>query len=101
MESIKQITEVTTLTRANTDISWSSDLPGDPDSPFLTNLDKTYTVSVVISDDQLTRTNTRIWSDQQAFIDCHLYSNTELDSANFAINTTPGITFNRTITTVA
>ena len=96
-----QITEVTTLTRANTDISWSSDLPGDPNNPFDTNINKTFTQTIVISDDQLTRTVTRVWSDQQAFIDCHSYSNVTIESAFLTINTTPGITYNRTITTVA
>jgi len=96
-----QITEVTTITRANTDISWSYDLPKDPNDPFIANLDKTYTITVVVSDDQLIKTSTRIWSDQQAFIDCHVYSNTELDSAYTAINSTLGITYSKTITTVA
>jgi hypothetical protein len=94
-----QITEVTTITRANTDISWSINIDQDINNPFLTNLDKTYTVSAVVSEDQLTKTTTRIWTDQQAFIDCHTYSNTTIDSASLAINSTPGIAFNRTITT--
>ena len=96
-----QITEVTTITRANTDIVWTSDLPKDPNDPFIANLDKTYTITVVVSDDQLTKTSTRIWSDQQAFIDCHAYSNVTIDSAFLTINATPGITYSRTITSVA
>jgi hypothetical protein len=95
-----QITEVTTITRANTDIVWTSDLPADPNDPFIANLDKTYTITVVVSDDLLTKTRTRIWSDQQAFIDCHVYSNVTIDSAYAAINVTPGITYSKTITTV-
>ena len=96
-----QITEVTTLTRANTDIAWSIDLPGDPNDPFFINANKTFTVTVDFSDDQLVKTSTRVWKNQQEFIDCHVYSNTDINFAYHAINSTPGITFSKTITTVA
>jgi hypothetical protein len=96
-----QITEVTTFTRANTDIAWSIDLPGDPNDPFFINANKTFTVTVDFSDDQLVKTSTRVWKNQQEFIYCHSYSNAEIDLAALTINSTPGITYSKTITTVA
>lgn len=98
MEKKMQIIETTILNRENTSIDWT--WPNDdPNSPFVLHDGVSYTATSSISSDNLTKTIVKTWTNKQAYIDCHIFSNTVVDTAYHDLATRPGITFTKTIST--
>ena len=67
-----QITDTTTLTRPNTNIEFELSTPDSNDPIFQkTN----FTQTVTMSDDKLTRTIVRVWTDRELYLSDRSYVN--------------------------
>lgn len=75
-----QIIETTIFTRPNTDINWpGANLEVENNSPFKTGLDTDYTVTNTLSNNNLTKTNLKIWNSKEAFVASRVFSDSYIE----------------------
>jgi len=90
------ITETITITRANTSVEWPSLIaPDDPNSPWPT---ANVVITSATSNDDLSKTITRLWTSKEEFVTVHAYIGPNT-SFLFDSITYPGITHTRSIIT--
>jgi hypothetical protein len=89
------ITETIVITRANTSIEWPTS--SAPAGPWLA---ATVITTSNISNDELTKTITKIWNSKEEFVTLHAYINPDVSvEAHFESITVPGLTHSRIIET--
>lgn len=93
------ITETVTVTRANTSIQWpGTGLSIDQNDPFEAALaNGSVQATVNISEDELTKTRVRSWTDRDAYVATQLYVNANAQSEYIQTLVVSGITQTRTV----
>jgi len=87
------ITETIVIARANTSIEWPIAPAPTSDDPWL---NATPITTSNISDDELTKTITKIWNSKEEFVTLHAYINPNVPiAAYFESITVPGLTHTR------
>lgn len=97
-----KITETTIITRANTSINWPSEgVPNDSSNPSGDRTGLYFNYTQDISQDNLTRTVTRVYSNVDSFALVRSYSNTSVEEAYQRNLATVGLSLTKTVVTTA
>jgi hypothetical protein len=101
MEKIMQIVEVTIFTRPNTSVDWpGANLEFANNSPFKTGLGIDYTQTNTYSNNNLTKTNSKIWNSQEAFVASRVFNDNYVEQwFNYILDN--NIVYNKTIEVIS
>jgi hypothetical protein len=96
-----QIVEVSIFTRPNTDVAWPGENVQISDtSPFKTGLGVDFTQTTVFSNNDLTKTDSKIWNSKEAFVASRMFKDDSVEQwFNQIIDN--NIVYNKTIEVIS